>query len=62
MDKNSGKERAMKIVSVRQRVRARVESVKGQVGVSCSPLCSPSCSPMFWTVCFKQVQFFVRRI
>lgn len=32
VDKQTGKERAMKIVSVRQRVRARVESVKGQFG------------------------------
>lgn len=32
VDKITGKERAMKIVSVRQRVRARVESVKGQFG------------------------------
>ena len=33
MNKHTGKEIAMKVVSVRQRVRARVESVKGQVGV-----------------------------
>lgn len=32
VDKQTGKERAMKIISVRQRVRARVESVKGQFG------------------------------
>ncbi|KAJ7393843.1 Cold shock domain-containing protein E1 [Desmophyllum pertusum] len=32
VDKHTGKEIAMKVVSVRQRVRARVESVKGQFG------------------------------
>lgn len=33
VDKQTGREIAMKVVSVRQRVRARVESVKGQVSV-----------------------------
>lgn len=33
VDKQTGREIAMKVVSVRQRVRARVESVKGQVNV-----------------------------
>ncbi|XP_015760880.1 PREDICTED: LOW QUALITY PROTEIN: cold shock domain-containing protein E1-like [Acropora digitifera] len=32
VDQQTGKERAMKIFSVRQRVRARVESLKGQFG------------------------------
>ena len=31
VNKQTGKEIAMKVVSVRQRVRARVESLKGQV-------------------------------
>ena len=31
LNKQTGKEIAMKVVSVRQRVRARVESLKGQV-------------------------------
>lgn len=31
VNKQTGKEIAMKVVSIRQRVRARVESLKGQV-------------------------------
>ena len=42
VDKQTGREIAMKVVSVRQRVRARVESVKGQVSVFFSLLKSIS--------------------
>ena len=34
INKQTGRNIAVKVVSVRQRVRARVESVKGQVNVS----------------------------